>query len=218
MNKKITILAVALFATVVVKAQNFGVGTQTPTAKTHIVQENTENALRVDDETNDATPFVIDDTGNIETGGNLETAGRIKDKTGYVMPVGTVVSYMGTTAPEGWLICDGSEIARDTYNDLFTVLGTASGYGNNVTTFNLPDMRGMFMRGMDNGTGNDPDAATRTAQSIGGNTGDAVGSVQGEATSTPNNEFTTDIDGNHTHTTYIYSGSGGTGVGPDLAA
>ncbi|ADL53204.1 phage tail protein [Clostridium cellulovorans] len=47
-----------------------------------------------------------------------------------------------TTAPQGWLICDGSAVSRETYANLYTAIGTTYGNGDGTTTFNLPDMRG----------------------------------------------------------------------------
>jgi microcystin-dependent protein len=93
------------------------------------------------------------------------------------IPVGTIIPYAGTTIPDGWMACDGSPINRTNYATLFAAIGTAWGTGDGATTFNLPDLRGRFARGYDNGEGNDPDAATRVAIN-GGNTGDAVGSYQ----------------------------------------
>jgi microcystin-dependent protein len=80
-------------------------------------------------------------------------------------------------------LCNGAEVSRTTYKALFDVLGTAHGQGNGSTTFNLPDLRGRFLRGVDNGVGRDPDRGLRVAANTGGNAGDAVGSVQGIATS-----------------------------------
>ncbi len=93
-------------------------------------------------------------------------------------PAGTIVAYGGTTGPSGWLICHGSAVSRTTYVDLFTVIGEIFGQGDNSTTFNVPDFRGRFLRGIDDGEGTDPDAAGRTAMATGGNTGDNVGSIQ----------------------------------------
>jgi microcystin-dependent protein len=84
-------------------------------------------------------------------------------------PAGTVVAYMGTTAPPGWLLCDGSAVSRTEYSALLTVIGTASGGGDGSTTFNLPDFRGQFLRGLDNGRGVDPGRQLAAAQT------DAVG-------------------------------------------
>ena len=97
-----------------------------------------------------------------------------------LVPAGVVMAYAGATAPTGWLLCNGSAISRSTYADLFTAIGVAHGYGDNSTTFNLPDYRGRFIRGRDGAVARDPNAGTRTAANTGGNTGDAVGSVQGD--------------------------------------
>lgn len=56
-------------------------------------------------------------------------------------PVGTISMFGGITAPSGWLLCDGSEISRTDYADLFNVIGTTYGTGDGSTTFNLPDFR-----------------------------------------------------------------------------
>ncbi|MFE0463197.1 phage tail protein [Kitasatospora sp. NPDC058965] len=120
--------------------------------------------------------------------------------------VGCVIGYGGIVsgnaqAPAGWLFCDGSAVSRTTYAALFGVIGTQHGGGDGTTTFNLPDHRGQFHRGVSDGTGNDPDSATRTAANPGGATGDQVGSVQGPATARPAAQpFGTDSQGDHQHT------------------
>jgi microcystin-dependent protein len=63
------------------------------------------------------------------------------------VPVGVVHPFAGSTAPDGWLLCDGSAVSRTTYADLFSVIGTIYGSGDGSTTFNLPDMRGIFPKG-----------------------------------------------------------------------
>jgi len=68
---------------------------------------------------------------------------------------GTVLPFAGATAPSGWLMCHGQEVSRTTYRALFDVIGTHYGPGNGTTTFNLPDIRGEFIRGSDNGRGID---------------------------------------------------------------
>lgn len=96
------------------------------------------------------------------------------------VPAGAIVAYCAETPPANWLECDGSSLARTgTYADLFAVIGTAYGAADG-DHFNIPDLRGKFARGWDNGAGNDPDAASRTAQATGGETGDKVGSIQGD--------------------------------------
>jgi microcystin-dependent protein len=98
-----------------------------------------------------------------------------------IIPAGTIFPFAGDTAPEGWLICNGATIDRAMYPDLFDAIGTAWGNGNGLDTFHIPDLRGRFMRGVDGGEGNDSDAGTRTVTNSGGNSGDAVGSLQDDA-------------------------------------
>ncbi len=62
-------------------------------------------------------------------------------------PVGSIQAYGGTTAPWGWLLCQGQAISRATYAELFNVIGTSFGSGDGSTTFNVPDLRGEFLRG-----------------------------------------------------------------------
>lgn len=80
-------------------------------------------------------------------------------------PPGTVSAYAGATAPAGYLVCDGSAISRSTYSALFAAIGTTYGVGNGSTTFNVPDLRGEFIRGLDGGRGIDTGRALGSAQS-----------------------------------------------------
>jgi microcystin-dependent protein len=96
-------------------------------------------------------------------------------------PIGEVIMYAGSTAPYGYLVCNGAAVSRSTYAALFALCGTSFGQGNGTTTFNLPDLRGRFVRMVDGGAGLDPDAAGRTAMNTGGATGNNIGSVQADA-------------------------------------
>lgn len=96
-------------------------------------------------------------------------------------PIGEVIMWAGTSAPYGYLICNGAQVSRTTYAALFAIVGTSFGQGNGTTTFHLPDLRGRFVRGLDGGAGVDPDAASRTAMNTGGATGNNIGSVQSDA-------------------------------------
>ena len=116
------------------------------------------------------------------------------------LPVGTSITFNTSTVPDSFLEEDGSAVSRTTYADLFAVLGTTFGIGDGATTFNLPDKRGEFLRGWDNGAGNDPDAVTRTDRGD-GTTGDFVGTKQdGEV-------------GPHVHSGWNSSANGPTGGG-----
>lgn len=97
------------------------------------------------------------------------------------VPVGTIIDSAASSAPTNYLLCDGSAVSRTTYAALFSAIGTNFGQGDGSTTFNLPDGRGKFKRGVDHGAGNDSDASSRTAQATGGNSGDDVGSIQADA-------------------------------------
>jgi microcystin-dependent protein len=70
-----------------------------------------------------------------------------------VIPVGVIEMFAGSTAPNGWLVCDGSTVSRSVYSDLFKIIGTTYGAGNSNTTFTLPDMRGRTPIGVGTGSG-----------------------------------------------------------------
>jgi microcystin-dependent protein len=67
---------------------------------------------------------------------------------------GTIKTFASSTiiAPIGWLFCDGSEISRTTYRNLFNIIGTIYGIGDGLSTFNLPDSRGTSLLGVNNNT------------------------------------------------------------------
>jgi hypothetical protein len=97
--------------------------------------------------------------------------------------VGTIEVLAGDVIPDGYMVCDGALLNKIDYPKLFEVIGTAWG-SPNINTFNLPDLRGRFLRGVDkDAAGNptpiarDPDRDTRTGNA-GGNIGNNVGSVQ----------------------------------------
>lgn len=93
-------------------------------------------------------------------------------------PTGSILAFGGDSAPAGFLLCQGSAVSRTTYATLFALVGTRFGEGDGSTTFNLPDFRGQFLRGVTGASVKDPDAASRTAMATGGATGNNVGSIQ----------------------------------------
>lgn len=75
------------------------------------------------------------------------------------------VGFFGrTSAPVGWLKCNGAAVSRTVYADLYAAMGTTFGAGDGSTTFNLPDLRGEFPRGWDDGRGIDPGRSFGTWQ------------------------------------------------------
>jgi microcystin-dependent protein len=126
----------------------------------------------------------------------INTNNLVQEVVRALCPPGTIVAFGGVNIPSGWLLCDGTSYSRTVYPRLFSAIGTACGNSGGTNNFNLPDLRGMFLRGVNSGrTGiyRDPDAAQRVAAVTGGNTGNNVGSVQ-------TNQF-----GIHNHINDIYN-------------
>lgn len=82
--------------------------------------------------------------------------------------VGEVAFFARSTPPSGWLKANGAAVSRTTYAALFDAIGTTFGVGDGRTTFNLPDLRGEFIRGLDDGRNIDGGRGLGTAQ------GDAI--------------------------------------------
>lgn len=116
-------------------------------------------------------------------------------------PAGTMIAFAGpkTNIPSGWIVCEGQAVSRTTYPELFAAIGNSWGSGDGATTFNLPYTQGQFLRGVNSGTSQDPDAASRTAIATGGNVGDNVGSAEGDLFGSHNHDGATGVAGAHTH-------------------
>jgi hypothetical protein len=130
----------------------------------------------------------------------LATTAFVATAVGAIVsvPAGSVSMFAGSTAPSGYLSCDGSEISRITYATLFAAIGTTHGAGNGSTTFNIPDLRGEFIRGLDSGRGID--------------TGRTLGTFQGSSYASHTHPATVSDPG-HTHNVANGFGSSG-GAGP----
>jgi microcystin-dependent protein len=129
----------------------------------------------------------------------------VQELADALCPPGTIVAFGGPTnnLPRGWLLCDGSAVNSNAYPRLYAAIGRAWGDGTQAKDgmpitppstyhFNLPDLRGLFLRGqtlerqgtnaapqiLANNAWGDPDWASRTASRAGGNAGNLVGSVQ----------------------------------------
>ena len=120
-------------------------------------------------------------------------------------PIGGGFMWYGLPSkiPTNCRICDNSTLAIASFAKLSENLGNA--WGTSGGNLNLPDLRGRFPRGVDGGAANDPDRAGRTAANAGGNTGDAVGSVQAD-------DLSSHLHGSGTNASYV-NGNGSTAYG-----
>ncbi len=118
-------------------------------------------------------------------------------------PIGVVEAYAGSTAPIGYLLCDGSAVSRTTYSSLFSVIGTTYGSGDGSTTFNLPNIKGKVIVMQDTSqtefdtlgetggekthilTINEMPSHSHKAQHLGLETGSEVGWIGSEGTCSP---------------------------------
>lgn len=80
------------------------------------------------------------------------------------VPVGSVIWTPRSVAPTGYVKANGAAVSRTTYAALYAVIGTTFGSGDGSTTFNLPDLRGEFIRGLDDGRGVDVGRALGSSQ------------------------------------------------------
>ena len=101
--------------------------------------------------------------------------------TGLTSLTGQIIMYGGTSAPSGWLACNGTAVSRTTYSTLFGIIGTTYGVGDSSTTFNLPNLVSKFARGSATpGTGAGSDTVTITANNLPSHT-HAAGTLTGGA-------------------------------------
>ena len=94
-------------------------------------------------------------TGGITTGNINFTGSLFQNSSPYsvALPPGFIIQYAASSAPSGWLLCDGSAVSRTTYSALFAIISTSYGSGNGSTTFNVPDLRGRVPVGFGQGSG-----------------------------------------------------------------
>ena len=120
-------------------------------------------------------------SGALEVGGKIKLTGQT---AGGVVPPGSVFYFAAVTPPSGYLECNGAAVSRTTYADLYAVVGTTYGTGDGSSTFNLPDLRGEFVRGYDHSRGVDSSRVfastqTDTFQGHKHNTGVNIKNTQG---------------------------------------
>ncbi|WP_277759574.1 phage tail protein [Pseudomonas sp. A34-9] len=147
---------------------------------------------------------------------------RLHQQVGDSM-TGMVAAFSMSWPPEGWLKCNGAAVSRTTYARLFALLGVHYGAGDGSTTFNLPEMRGMFARGFDDGRGVDigRDFGSSQAMSIqshvhaasSGYVADHVHGAWTDAQGNHNHSAWTDAQGTHDHGFRIVDTGAGINVG-----
>jgi len=125
---------------------------------------------------------------NVGTPSNNGDASTYIDLQNYV-PTGCVKMYAGSTPPNTWLICDGSQVSRTTYATLFSVIGTTYGSGDGSTTFNVPNMQGNVVVGHNGGSYN-----------RGQTGGSATHTITTAEMPSHSHTGTTDSSGSHSHT------------------
>lgn len=135
-----------------------------------------------------------------------ETMAQVKTKFDSVdsdiegaVPPGAVAHFAMGSAPTGWLKANGAAVSRTTYAALFAAISTTFGSGDGSTTFNLPDLRGEFVRGLDDGRGID--------------TARALGSAQADEIESHTHTASTASGGAHSHTVTVDSGGAHTHTG-----
>ncbi|MDT6920389.1 phage tail-collar fiber domain-containing protein [Pseudomonas atacamensis] len=147
---------------------------------------------------------------------------KLQKQVGDTM-TGMVASFAMNSPPAGWLACNGAAISRTAFAGLFARIATHYGAGDGSTTFNLPDMRGLFPRGWDDGRGLDPGRAFGVYQDMmihshaHGASAAAVGDhVHGAWTDAQGNHVHsawTDAQGNHDHGFRTVDNGAGINVG-----
>jgi microcystin-dependent protein len=94
-----------------------------------------------------ATRLPVGSNGDILTADSTQPFGIAWEAPAATVPSGSIVAFGGSSAPSGWLLCNGEAVSRTTYANLFAAIGTTYGDGDGSTTFNLPNAQGVFLRG-----------------------------------------------------------------------
>lgn len=184
------------------------ISTSGGTARTVMSADSTDSIFAVSDDrnftvkTNAATRLTINSTDATSTvpvvlPSNPTTSLQAATK-GYVdlgSPAGIIAPFAGTSAPSGWLACDGSAVSQTTYATLYAAIGaTWNTGGEGAGNFRLPDLRGMFLRG----------TGTNATGSSSGAAGPSVGAYAADTYLNHSHAIT---DPGHTHTYTVVNAS-----------
>ena len=159
---------------------------------------NTANTANSTANTANSTANTANSTANsaLSTANSATSTANTALSTAQALnPTGMVIWVAMSSAPTGFIKANGAAVSRTTYSALFAAIGTTFGSGDGSTTFNVPDLRGEFIRGWDDGRGVD--------------SGRSFGSSQVDSTALPNAGFTTNTAGNHNHSYNTNQGTGG---------
>jgi len=159
---------------------------------------------------------------SITNGGFLQTdgSGNLSFSIVEGVPSGSVFCMAVVSIPTGYLECNGAAVSRSTYSALFAIIGVNYGSGDGSSTFNVPDLRGEFVRGVDRGRGVDSGRNVATSQggqnvshnhslSASGTTSNPSPTLTGDvrrisegyrAQGTASGVFTKELDGNNSIT------------------
>lgn len=124
-------------------------------------------------------------TGNLAGMSDVGTARANLGALGASDLIGAISMFATSAAPAGWLKANGAAVSRTAYSALFSRIGTIGGVGDGTTTFNLPDLRGLFLRGWDDGRGIDA--------------GRGLGTFQDQMFQDHTHNGVTDAQGSHVH-------------------
>lgn len=161
----------------------------------------------------DSAPEVLNTLNELSASLNDDPnfASTVAAALAALVPAGTIIQSARSTAPTGYLTCDGSAISRTTYSSLFSAIGTAYGAGDGSTTFNIPNLKGRVPVGYDPSqtefdalgeTGGEK-SVTLTANQIPSHTHSGTTGNQSQ-NHTHSFSGSTSTNGNHQHTVYAY--------------
>ena len=148
--------------------------------------------------------FEFQDTNDLNAVVYNPQTKEVNYKLYSLTPPGVISQYAGGSAPNGYLLCDGSAVSRTTYAQLFSAIGVLYGNGDGVNTFNVPNLKGRVAVGFDNGQ-----TEFDNLGEIGGSKTNTISVNQLPA---HNHTGTTDSAGTHNHTSNATGGQGNLGL------